>query len=86
MNELLQLRDGLTWRSLGDRVVVLDLDQSTYFSASGAAVHVWDLLTRGASRQRLVDEMLSAFDVEPDVAAADLDAFVTDLRTRRLLR
>lgn len=74
-----------TWRRVGDTLVVLDLSDSTYLSINETGTAVWPLLERGATRDELLDGILDEFEVDRDDASRDLDAFLADLRQRKLL-
>jgi type IV secretory pathway TrbF-like protein len=86
MVDRLQLRKDLSWRAVGDEIVVLDLRTTSYFAVQGAAVTMWALLVDGTDEDGLVSAVLAEYDVDADQARADVAAFVSDLRTRDLLR
>ena len=77
---------GVTWREVGDQIVVLDLDTSRYLSVSGAATEIWPQLLSGATEDELVATLVDAFDVDDAVARADTLSFLDDLQARGLLR
>jgi hypothetical protein len=77
---------GITARALDDQVVVLDLETSLYLNVTGAGAVVWPLLVAGTTLDAMVDAVLEVYDVEPDVARADLLTFLADLGERKLLR
>lgn len=81
----MRLRKGLSWRRVGDDIVVLDLDQSCYVSISGAGAVVWEHLAKGASLDDVLDRIVDEYDVDREQAAADVEAFVQNLRDRRLM-
>lgn len=75
----------LTWRQIGDELVALDLESSTYFTANSTAAVIIRLLADGADRSKLVDGVLAEFDVALDTAEADVDAFLATLDEHGLL-
>lgn len=75
----------LTWHLAGDDVVVLDLDGSVYLKVNGSGRLLWELLTEPRSEADLAAALVAEYDVDEDRAAADVSAFVDDLRTRGLL-
>lgn len=76
----------LTWREIDDELVALDLEQSTYFTANAtAAVLMKGLADGGVSVEDLVDLLLHHFDVEPERARVDVDAFLAELEKDDLL-
>ena len=78
-------RDGLIWRRAGDDLIVLDLDSSQYLSANDSAAAVWEALADGASREELVALLCRRFEVEEDVARADVDHLLQSLRSEGLI-
>jgi hypothetical protein len=83
---LIKLRDGeIAARAIEDETIVLDLRSSTYLSANAAGSALWRELKRGSTRTKLVRALLDEFDVEPDIATRDVDAFLADCKRRHLL-
>lgn len=81
-----QLRsEGTAWSDVGGEVVILDLQSSLYFSVKGAGTAIVAKLAEGATIDDLVAELTSRYDVEPDVARADVEEFLYSLRARELL-
>jgi len=78
--------EGVTWRALDEQIVVLDLETSLYLNVTGAGAVVWPLLANGTTLDAMIDAVLEVFDVDVETARTDLDAFVVDLRDRKLLR
>lgn len=83
---MLRLRDAdLTWLEIQGELVALDESDSSYLSANDSGLVLWEALAEGCSRDDLVALLLERFDVGEEQAAADVDAFVADLRARGLL-
>jgi hypothetical protein len=82
----LKLRtDDISWRRVGDAIVILDLADSSYLSLNGTGTIVWDGLRRGLGVDQLVTEVTVVYDVDEATALADIEAFVAELRRRSLL-
>jgi hypothetical protein len=82
----LRLRAGeLASRQFEDETVVLDLKSSMYLSTNAAGTLIWQALERGTTRTQLVELLLREFDVERAQAEADVDAFLSECRKRKLL-
>ena len=68
-------------------LVLLDVDQGTYFGVAGVARLVWDALATPVTVTSLVEDVQAAF---PEVDAAkcerDVHAFVSDLLANGLAR
>ena len=75
----------LTWREVGDAIVVLDLSDSSYLSVSGSGKTIWNALEKGATVDQLVDIVLEIYEVEPATARADTEKFLAGLLERKLI-
>ena len=82
----MRLRDsGLSSRKVGNEVVILDFDSSRYLTISGSGVLLFELLREEHDRDELVSALLATFEVDPDTARRDVDAFIADLSDAGLL-
>jgi 2-keto-3-deoxy-L-rhamnonate aldolase RhmA len=82
----LRLRDeGLKWREIEGEMVAVDIRTSTYISANPSGMALWEALSEGTSREALAERLVDAFGIDRERAAADVDAFLADLRGRDLL-
>jgi hypothetical protein len=70
---------------LEGEAVLLHMDTKEYFRLNATAACVWKGLERGLDRQGLVDELCANFEVEPGLAAEELDRLLGELRQRHLL-
>jgi hypothetical protein len=88
MGDSTQLRlrsDGLSWREIDEEFIVLDTEVSTYLTLNASGGVLWKRLESGATVDELIDALTVAFDVERDVAAADVKSFVDICRAKNLL-
>lgn len=84
--ELFRLRrDGLACSDLGSEFVILDLESSTYFSARDSAAELVASLRDGASAEALTRRLVNRYAIDDDVAAADVEDFLGQMRGRNLL-
>lgn len=82
----MQLRQaGLTWQVVGADVVVLDLEGSVYLKLAGSGKALWEALVEPRTEPELVTALMDRYGIDEGLAAADVRAFLDDLRTRRLL-
>jgi hypothetical protein len=75
----------LTWREIGNELVALDLESSTYFTANSTAALIIRLLADGAEQADLVDAVRAEFAVPAETAEADVAAFLATLDEHGLL-
>ncbi len=75
--------DELTTTKLVDGTgVILDVDTLQVFTLNETGMFLVEALGEGVdSRDELVARLVDSFDVEDDVAAADVDAFIGELAT-----
>ena len=83
----MQLRpDAVAWREVDGEVIALGLESSTYFGTNSSGSLLWKRLAEGTTRAELVDALVTTFEIEPQRAQTDVDAFVDDVRSRGLLQ
>lgn len=85
-NQQLKIRnDDLSWRQVGDEVIVLDLRSNAYLSINESGTALWEMLVDGSKPATMVDRLSSEFGIDESRARADVEAFVATLRERELL-
>lgn len=86
MSHVWKLRtDQLLWREVDDSIVILDQDRSVYFAVQGAGTALWDLLLEGSTDAQLAQHLVETFTLDHEQAAADVRAFLSDVRDAGLL-
>jgi hypothetical protein len=73
------------WREIDGQVVILDLRSSSYLRSNGTGARLWERLQTECRRDDLVDVLVSCYQIDPDVASRDVDAFLATLREGDLL-
>jgi hypothetical protein len=82
----MQLRsEGLSTRQLDGKLVILDLHRSRYLTLSATGTVLLHLLEQSLGTDQLVTALVDGYDVERDVAARDVEAFLTQLTDAGLL-
>lgn len=66
-------------RTVGNEVVLLDVESGRYFGLNDVGAAVWNHLADDCSLSDLVEAVVAAFDVEDDQAASDVNALMRDL-------
>jgi hypothetical protein len=74
------VRPDLVWQEVDDQIVLLDPRTSTYHGITGAGTGLWSMITTGTTRADLVAELVRTYDLDPERASRDVDAFLTELR------
>jgi pyrroloquinoline quinone biosynthesis protein D len=70
---------------IDDETVVMSLDSGDFFSLTGTAQSIWRLLDGSRDRAAILAQLTAEFDAPEADIAADLDAFIADLRAAGLL-
>lgn len=77
--------DALTWREVDGEIVALELATSTYLAVNASGAFLWPMVVAGVTKQELVERLVQHYEVEPEQAGLDVDAFLAPLRERGLL-
>ena len=72
-------------RRVEEDLVILDVTSGHYFALDGAGALIWDLLEHEVTRDDLVSAVVTAFDVDREEAAVDIDELITELADRGLV-
>lgn len=87
MTERLRLNDDVVWQDVLDAdLVLLHPGSGVYYGLNAAGGCVWRSLAGGPrTTDALVREVISAFPVDPERAAADVARLVASLRAADLI-
>ncbi|MEZ5409730.1 MAG: PqqD family protein [Acidimicrobiales bacterium] len=72
-------------RTVGDELVLVDLDSERYFSLNATGATIWEELAAGRSAVQALNQLTAKFDVTEEIARADLDELVEALVSSGLL-
>jgi hypothetical protein len=70
---------------IDDEVVVVNLDNGTYYSFDGVGGRIWEWLGGGRTLNGLIAAAQSSFSGDAAAIASSVKAFVDQLRTEQLL-
>ena len=65
--------------------VIMDLTSGHYFSTQGVGCDIWRAIEGRASHSDIVRSLVSAYDVDPQVAGSAVAAFIEELVQRKLV-
>jgi hypothetical protein len=86
MSDRLRLRDdALEWRELEGEIVAVDMRESVYMTVNQSGAILWPALLEGATKEELVERLMTAFALDRAAAAHDVDAFVEMLERQDLI-
>jgi hypothetical protein len=72
--------------TIENEVVVVNIDNGTYYSFDGVGGRIWDWLAGGRTLAGVIAAAQSSFRGEADAIAAAVTAFVGQLRAEQLVR
>ncbi len=78
--------ENLSWRRVGDEVVVLDLNETVYLTLNSSGAVLWELLDGGATQAELAQALVDRFPISLEEAASDVDAFVERCVAEKVLK
>ncbi len=71
--------------ALDDGTVLLHLHTKRYYSLNETGAAVWRMLEQGSTREAIIDQLVSEFDVATDTAAAEVDRLLSELVAELLI-
>lgn len=86
----MRIKPGYMLRKVMEVWVIIGIGDEAYtpnriMSLNETGAFLWRILEDGAERSRLVESLVAEYDVDAQTAAADVDAFLTTLRSNALL-
>ncbi len=70
---------------LGDKTVMMDLENGSYYGLNTVGARIWSLLEEPISISDLCEQLQTEFEVEPDACTRAVTPFVEDLVQRGVL-
>jgi hypothetical protein len=77
--------DSVAWNEIDDSIVMLDLEQSTYFSVNSSGRVLWRLLSTGTTKAELAAALVENFGISGQDAERDVSAFLAELEAAKLV-
>lgn len=82
---LTKLTDRFTETAIDDEVVVMSLNSGDFFSLTGTARTIWQLIDGARSRDQLLGALADKYTCETESLAEDVDQFLLQLLEAGLL-
>ena len=70
---------------VGDETVLLHLKSGTYFGLDAMGTRIWAMLKEGMAPAAICGRLTEEFDVEADIAEADVRRFLGELKANAIL-
>jgi Coenzyme PQQ synthesis protein D (PqqD) len=84
--ESLITNSDLVERDLGDEIIVMSQDGQFIHSFEDTAFWIWKRIKDGITPTKILNEMISMYDVKEHVAKNDLIFFIEDLQQKGVLK
>ncbi len=76
LGDTVTVKADVVFKELSGEGVLLDLGSGMYFGLDETSTRLWQLISERGSLQRVFEDMLAEFEVEPDRLQQDLLNFV----------
>lgn len=77
--------DQVMFRELDGEAVILNLNDDSYYGLDEVGTRLWQLLTTSQSLEDVCKAMLEEYDVPEDTLRRDIEEFVRQLLSRRMV-
>lgn len=86
----MKIKDGFMLRQVGGQAIVVAVGEASrdfngIIKLNGVGQFLWEALAKDTTEEALVEKILATYEVEKDVASADVAAFVAKLKGADLL-
>lgn len=82
----MKIADKLIWRETDDGLVIVDPAKGKVRVLNGVGADIWKMLEAGKTVGEIEGELVAEYGISAELAAADLNNFLTDLKQRQLLQ
>lgn len=76
---------GVIHEAIDGEVVIVNLDKGLYFSTDGVGAKLWSMIAQAESVDSLVEWTDTTYSIDSAVVAADVEAFLNQLRENELV-
>lgn len=86
----MKIKDGFMLRQVGGQAIVVAVGEASrdfngIIKLNSVGQFLWEALTEDTTEEALVEKLLASYEVEKDIATADVAAFVAKLKGADLL-
>ncbi|HSH40901.1 MAG TPA: PqqD family protein [Arenicellales bacterium] len=81
-----KIADNVLFQEVDGESVLLSLDKGCYYGLDELGTRIWKLIDRDLDSDQVVAAIVEEYEVEPEQARRDLDAFLSDLEQSGLIR
>jgi hypothetical protein len=77
--------ENIAWRNVNEEVVILNLKSGEYFTLNDVGQFVWLAVADQKNIEEIRQKVVDAFDVSPEKASEDIEAFISRMLDEGLL-
>jgi len=85
LNDRVGRLEGFLKASVGDNLVLLDMDKGVYVGLDAIGARIWDRIETPAVVADVCDELTGEYAAEPDVIQADVLKFLNQLSDQKMI-
>ena len=85
MTQVYRQKPGIPARNVEGVMAVITPHSSEIHRLNAAGAVIWEACAEGATRAQLLDALLDAYEVSPEVATADLNQFLDEATQKGIL-
>jgi hypothetical protein len=82
----LRIPDDVMFRILGDEAVILNVGSGVYFGLDTVGTRMWQLMSEHGSTEKVVEAMLSEYEVQEAQVRRDLNTLIEQLSDKGLIK
>jgi hypothetical protein len=83
---MIRRSEALLFNNLGSDIVMMDIEQGSYYGLEGVAARIWEFTENPVSVRSLCDRLTSEYEVSPEQCRQDVIEFLNDLLKRNIVQ
>lgn len=84
-NAVIKMKKQLDVTDLAGEKVMVDFESGKYFLIKGVGNDIWDMLKEETTPARIIEKLLSEYDVTPEECEASVMAFLGKMRDYKFI-
>lgn len=81
-----KIADNVLFQEVDGEAVLLSLDEGCYYGLDELGTRIWKLIGQELNEEQVAAAIVEEYDVDPEQARRDLDAFLGDLEQSGLIK
>jgi len=85
----MKIRDGFLMRNVAGKNIVVSVGAEVNFSGmltlNDTGIFFWNLLQENTDKEKMLDAVLSEYDIDKEIDEKDIDNFIEKLREHNIL-